>query len=79
MGVPTQFSPKNKCVSNDLEWLKMDFKHNFKKDDIFNFFYPPPKMTNVIFFFLMKASLRGMFRGQISQVRGMYRKQTLHM
>ena len=39
MGVPTQFSPKNKCVSNDLEWLKMDFKHNFKKDDILNFFF----------------------------------------
>ena len=51
MGVPTQFSPKNKCVSNDSEWLKMDFKHNFKKDDILKFFYPPPKMTNVIFFF----------------------------
>ena len=29
----------------------MDFKHNFKKDDIFNIFDPPPKMTNVIFFF----------------------------
>ena len=36
----------------------MDFKHNFKKVDIFNIFDPPPKMTNVIlFFFLMKASL----------------------
>ena len=34
----------------------MDFKHNFTKDDIFNIFDPPPKMTNVIFF-LMKASL----------------------
>ena len=30
----------------------MDFKHNFKKGDIFNIFDPkPPKMTNVIFFF----------------------------
>ena len=30
MGYPP-FSPKNKCVSNDLEWLEMHFKHNFKK------------------------------------------------
>ena len=29
----------------------MDFKHNFKKDDIYNIFDPPPQMTNVIFFF----------------------------
>ena len=29
----------------------MDFKHNFKKDDIFNIFDPPPKTTNVILFF----------------------------
>ena len=31
----------------------MHFKHNFKKDDIFNIF----KMTNVIFF-VLKASLK---------------------
>ena len=61
MGLPTQFSPKNKCVSNDSEWLKMDFKHNFKKDDIFNIFDPPLKMTNVIFFFFNEGFPKNTF------------------
>ena len=35
----------------------MDFTHNFKKDDIFIIFDPPPKDDKCHLFFLMKASL----------------------
>ena len=41
------FSPKNKCVQNDLEWLEMHFKHNFEKVKIWSDFSPPPKVKKI--------------------------------
>ena len=59
MGVPTQFSPKNKCVSNDSEWLKKDFKHNFKK---YHFNQQDPPRCKICFIFVsLNADKKNIF------------------